>query len=313
MRHDDLTALVGAAVGAVARAKSDQPGDGGAGAVAGAVTSAAPAGDDATRWRPARFTRAAGLVWRSADARSVTMHLPWVGGLSDGSGAIDARAIMAMLDHAASAAVYRVVAPAIPIATLDLRVAFAGAAPPGCALDFTARTTLAEGGVARVEAAARVAADGAEVASAAASFFVGASPGGDAERGDGGGTVPDMAAQGAAQFASFDAFLGMQRVGEGACLPFVPRLIGAEALPALHGGAVAALLATAACGLVDAATARLAAINVQYLRAGRAEASAAIATWTKRGARANFVSAIATQAQGTREVARAQCVFVTHG
>ncbi len=267
--------------------------------------------DDATRWRPARFTRAAGLVWRSAGARSVTMHLPWVGGLADASGAIDARAIMAMLDHAASAAVYRVVAPAIPIATLDLRVAYAGAVPPGCALEFTARTRLAEGGVARVEAAARVAPDGVEVATAAASFFVGASPGGDAERGDGGGVVPGMEGQGAAHFASFDAFLGMQRGPAGACLPFTPRLIGAEALPALHGGAVAALLATAASDLV-AGHSRLAAINVQYLRAGRAEESVAAAAWTKRGARANFVSVIATQAQGTREVARAQCVFVSH-
>ncbi len=305
MQHAGLKALVGAPLGAVASTVT--------GAVTSAVTSAASPGGDATRWRPTRFTRAAGLVWRSADARSVTMHLPWVGGLSDSSGAIDARAIMAMLDHAASAAVYRVVAPAIPIATLDLRVAFAGAAPPGCALDFTARTSPAEGGVARVEAVARVAPDGVEVASAAVSFFVGASPGGDAERGDGGGVVPGMERQGAAHFASFDAFLGIQHQPAGACLPFMPRLIGAEALPALHGGAVAALLATAACDLAAAQPTRLAAINVQYLRAGRAEESTAAATWTKRGARANFVSAIATQAHGTREVARAQCVFITQG
>ena len=84
------------------------------------------------------------------------------------------------------------------------------------------------------------------------------------------------------------------------------RLIGAVSLPALHGGSVASLLATAAGDLAQSATdACLVAITIQYLRAARAENVDAEAEWEKRGARSSVVAAVARQAQGSREVARA--------
>ena len=264
-----------------------------------------------TPWREARFTRAAGLAWVSAGDDGIHLRLPCASGLRDAAGAIDSRAIAAMLDHAASAAIYRVIPAATPIATLDLRVAFARPASPGGALTLHAYTPHIAGGVALVEAVACDETSGAVVARAAASFFVGASPGGDTERSDTSAeALRDLGNQTAAHFESFESFAGLLR-HPAVHLPFAPRLIGAESLPALHGGAVAAVLATAACDLAAGESAqRLAVLTVQYLRAGRSEETQARAVFDKRGGRANFVSVIATQANGTREVARAQCIFV---
>ncbi len=281
----------------------------------------------ATPWRQARFTRAAGLAWVGAGDDGVHLRLPCASGLRDAAGAIDSRAIVAMLDHAASAAIYRLIPAATPIATLELRVAFARAASPGGALTLHARTPHIAGGVALVEAAACDEASGTVVAQASGSFYVGASPGGDTERSDTGEeALHELGKQTAAHFDSFESFAGLLRDISGALapqhsapvdargvvrLPFATRLIGAESLPALHGGAVAAVLATAGCDLAAGESARhLAVLTVQYLRAARAEETRAHAVFDKRGGRANVASVIATQANGTREVARAQCIFV---
>ena len=290
MLHDGLKALAGAVVGVATVEKMDAA---------------------ATPWRQARFTRAAGLAWVRAGDDGVYLRLPCASGLRDAAGGIDPRAIAAMLDHAASAAIYRVIPAATPIATLELRIAFARPATPGRALALHARTPQIAGGVALVEATACDEASGAVVAQAAGSFFVGASPGGDTGRSDTGEeALHELGKQTAAHFDSFESFAGLLR-DPVVRLPFAPRLIGAESLPALHGGAVAAVLATAGCDLAAGESAhRLAVLTVQYLRAGRAEETQAHAVFDKRGGRANFVSAIATQANGTREVARAQCIFV---
>ena len=264
-----------------------------------------------TSWRQARFTRAAGLEWASAGDDGVHLRLPCVTGVCNAIGAIDPRAIAAMLDHASSAAIYRLIPAATPIATLALRVAFACAAPVGGALTIHARRPHIAGGVALVEAVACDETDGGLVAQATASFIVGAAPGGVAERSDtDADALQALMHQTAAHFDSFESFVGFLRDGA-LRLPFTPRLIGAESLPALHGGVVAALLATAGGDLAAAESAnRLALLTVQYLRAARAEETRAHAVFDKRGGRANFVSMIATQANGAREVARAQCIFV---
>ncbi len=262
-------------------------------------------------WLQARFTRAAGLAWVSASDDGVHLRLPCVSGVRDAVGAIDQRAIAAMLDHASSAAIYRVIPPVTAIATLELHVAFARAAPPGGAVTILGHKVRIAGGVALVEAVAHDEASGALVAQATASFIVGAAPGGESERSDtDADALHELRNQTADQFDSYESFVGLSRDGA-AHLPFAPRLIGAESLPALHGGVVATLLATAACDLAAGESAhRLAVLTVQYLRAGRAEETRAHAVFDKRGGRANFVSVIATQANGTREVARAQCIFV---
>ena len=71
------------------------------------------------------FTRAVGAHWIGARDGSVELCLPYARLVRDaGSGGIDDRAIMALLDHACGAAVYASLTRPAPIATLDLRVAF---------------------------------------------------------------------------------------------------------------------------------------------------------------------------------------------
>lgn len=297
-------------------------------------------GADAEKfWWPVPFTRALGLAWIDLDAGTVSLRLPFCNGVGNAAGAVDARAIMAALDHASSAALFAALGRPAPIATLDLRVAFARPVPPASDILLSAHASHVDETVAQITATARAASSGLAVASATAAFFLGASPGGT--RGNPAGErrhneVPGtFHAESAQQFASFDAFLGLDAVPDGTPagvegdaqrgapdrsqhrvqsivqMHFADRLVGAVALPALHGGVVAALLATAAARLVAGESARrLAAISVQYLRAAKTETAVACAGFDKRGARANMVSVSASQGQGAREVARAQCVFV---
>ena len=261
------------------------------------------------------FTRALGLTWIDIDAGTVSLRLPYSDGVGDTAGAVDARAIMAVLDHACSAALFGALGGPAPIATLDLRVAFARPVPPGSDILLSAHASHVDHAVAHITATARAASSGLTVATAAAAFFLGASPGGT--RGNPAGArrlneVPGVFHAEAVQgYASFDQFLGLDDAATGARMAFAERLVGAVALPALHGGVVASLLATAAARLVAGESARrLAAISVQYLRAAKAEMAVASAAFDKRGARANLVSASASQGEGTREVARAQCIFI---
>lgn len=122
----------------------------------------------------------------------------------------------------------------------------------------------------------------------------------------------------AADFASFAQFLGVRDLQEssgGAVeLVFQPHLVGAVSLPALHGGVTAATLASAArAGMAASGKpgARLASIALQYQRAGQAKTLIARARIDKQGGRTSNVSVSATQDDGARVVATAQCVFLT--
>lgn len=263
------------------------------------------------------LTATIGAQWVGRDDRSVEIRLPCAPVVVDArTGGIDHRAVMTVLDHASGAAVYAAQDDPAPTATLDLRVAFLRDAAPGMGLTVRARATHLAAHVAHIAADA-LAEDGTLLAQSTGAFIVGAHPGG------GGGQGADLwrparafAAGDASAFASFEAFLGAQRTGPLLTVPFADRLIGAVSLPALHGGAVASLLATAAHDLAVAdggRTGRLTAITVQYLRAGRAETTTAAAEFEKRGARSAVVAVSARQAHGTREIARAQCTFLADG
>ncbi|MBL8382638.1 MAG: thioesterase family protein [Burkholderiales bacterium] len=271
--------------------------------------------DPEVRLRVVPFTRALGAELAGVERGAITFRLPCRGPARGEHGGVDARAMTALLDHACGAGVYAALREPLPIATLDLRVAFERDAPPGAELTVTARAGSVDGSVAFVEAAAS-APDGVPVARAAGAFIVGAHPGG----GDGGGRGGEpwrparaFALGDAAAATHFADLLGLVRDGPLLVMPFADRLVGAMSLPALHGGAVAALLATAARELARAdggRAARLAAMTIQYLRAGRAESTSAEAVFEKRGTRSSVVAVSARQGHGAREVARAQCTFV---
>lgn len=263
--------------------------------------------------RAVPFTASVDARWIDTGDRDAAIELPFSRGLAGADGGLDARAVMALLDHASGAAVYGAQDDPAPTATLDLRVAFLRAAPPGLGLRVRARAVHLTEAVAFIAADA-VAQDGSLVAQSSGSFIVGAHPGGAGGSGaDLWRAVRPFETADPGAFADFDAFLGVLRTGPLVSMPFADRLVGAVSLPALHGGVVASLLATAAHDLAVAdggRAGRLVAISVQYLRAGRAESTTAAAEFEKRGARSAVVAVSARQAHGTREIARAQCTFV---
>ncbi len=271
-------------------------------------------GDQAAHLRSVPFPHAAGARFSGTREREVELRLSYARLVrAPGGVAVDERAIMAMLDHACGAAMYAALAEPVPIATLDLRVAFQRPVPEGADILVAARTTHIAGMTAFVEASACAAGGGPALVTASGAFMVGAHPGGAT-----GSDMPDpwqSARQidigDLSQLDSFEEFLCLARHGRYVRMEFSDRLIGAVSLPALHGGAVAALLATAAADLAGTERAtRLVAITIQYLRAGRAETLTANAEWEKRGARSSVVAAVARQSHGAREVARAQCTFM---
>ena len=271
-------------------------------------------GDQATHLRSVPFPHAAGARWTGTREREIELRLPYARLVRSPAGqAVDERAIMAILDHACGAAMYAALEEPVPVATLDLRVAFQRPVPAGSDIIVAARTTHIAGMSAFVEASACAAGGGPALVTASGAFMVGAHPGGAT-----GSDMPDpwQAARAIeigdlSQLDSFDEFLCLARHGRHVRMEFADRLIGAVSLPALHGGGVAALLATAAADLAGSERAtRLVAMSIQYLRAGRAETLTASADWEKRGARSSVVAVVARQSHGSREVARAQCTFV---
>lgn len=271
-------------------------------------------GDQAAHLQSVPLPHAAGALWRATREREVELCLPYAPRVRlPGGAAVDERAIMAILDHACGAAMYAALAEPLPIATLDLRVAFQRPVPEGADILVNARTTHIAGMSAFVEARACAAGGGLVLMTASGAFMVGAHPGGATGR-----DMPDpwqparpIEIGDLSQLDSFEEFLCLARHGRHVRMEFADHLIGAVSLPALHGGAVAALLASAAADLAGTERAtRLVAMSIQYLRAGRAETLTGNAEWEKRGARSSVVAVVARQSHGAREVARAQCTFV---
>ncbi len=94
--------------------------------VQGAFT---PARDPAQHLLHVPYTRAAGCQYVGAIDGVIRLRQPFRRAVADvDSGAIDQRAITALLDHACGVAVYTTLAEAAPTATLDLRVAYPQAA-----------------------------------------------------------------------------------------------------------------------------------------------------------------------------------------
>ena len=294
-----------------------------------------PSRDPAQHLLHVPYTRAAGVQYVGLSAGTVTLRQPFRTALTDpASGAIDQRAITALLDHACGVAVYLTLPIASPTATLDLRVAFPHAAAPGEELLCEAVIVHADAALAVVNGSVRGAQSGRLVASGSGCFMVGAHPG----QGPGKQiadpwhsstpAIADAAEAGAAEFASFTEFLGVKNLpastrgamAAGAVsaaaveLAFQPHLVGAVSLPALHGGVTAAALASAAHAAMTASGktgARLASISIQYQRAAQAKTLTARARIEKQGGRTSNLAVSATQDDGGRVVATAQCDFLT--
>ncbi len=302
-----------------------------------------PLGDPALHLATVPYPRAVGMRWLGMGERSARLglalrrpvarreqsHDPGVLlGVPPPArpAAIDPRVVLGLIDHCCSSAIYATMTANAPIATLDLRIELIAAPPPGADLVCEARCPSLAGGIAFAEAV--VHAGATSIARGNATFVVGAYPGQPSiTRPDGRWAAhvgrdpgdPDA-------WPHYDALLGAQAGESGVALPFADHLVGAVSLPALHGGVVAALLATAATHAMDGALAadpprsrgvtaalpapRLATLSVQYLRAAQSVTTVAEARIEKRGSASDFVSVRASQEDGSRVVALAQALFV---
>ncbi len=185
-------------------------------------------------------------------------------------------------------------------ATLELRIDFAMAPRAGADLLLETRCVTADAWSALVVGEARHDGDAQPVARMSGRYAVGLGPG----RANDDSETPAARAANAARHADaaapevahFDALLGGAFDGEDFVLPFQPWLVGSVALPALHGGVVAAGLMNAAsrarpqAGSEREGGLQLVSLNLQFLRAARAEQTCFSAAAFKT-ARAAYVAA----------------------
>jgi uncharacterized protein (TIGR00369 family) len=122
--------------------------------------------------------------------------------------------------------------------------------------------------------------------------------------------------------APYARFLGLTGALTGdeltVTMPFADRLIGNPMLPALHGGATAALLEMTAAAQVAVLYPRLRAprlinVSVAYLRSGRPVDTFARARVAKAGRRVAYVLCEAWQEERTQPIATLSAHFLLAG
>ena len=292
---------------------------------AAAGEAAFPLGSGERHTQSVPFTRALQARWlglhdaAGAGGPLARLRLPCHAAVRGADGAIDRRALVALLDHAGAPACYGAGVSTGATATLELRIDFAMAPQAGADLLIETRCVTADAWSALVVGEARHDGDAQPVARMSGRYAVGLGPG----RANDDSETPAARAANAARHADaaapevahFDALLGGAFEGEDFVLPFQPWLVGSVALPALHGGVVAAGLMNAASRARPQAGSerkdglQLVSLNLQFLRAARAEQTCFGAAAFKTGARAAYVAARATQQGGRREVATLQALY----
>lgn len=253
-------------------------------------------------------------LWPGPDGEGpvARMQLACRPALCTPDGALDLRVVAAVLDQSGAPACYASRASTGITATLALQLDFAAAPEPGRALVVDARCIASDGASALVTAEARH--DGGPVlVRLSGRYVVGLGPGRAASSDD----PPERRAEQAARHAgaqapaapSFGALLALRGEGDAQVLDFQPWQVGSVALPALHGGVVAAGLMSAAAAAVPAPGLALRQLSLQYLRAGLAETTHFRAACMQAGRRAAHVAASATQQGGSRQVATMQALY----
>ncbi len=287
-----------------------------------------PFGSGARHTAGVPFTRALGAVWEGTDPSlaapgtawpGARMRLPCRAAVCDAEGAVDLRAIIAMLDHAGGSQLYAAGLAEGATATLELRVDMVGRPQPGQdvvtqtrALDRTGRSVLVQGEAAHPGAAG-------PLVRMTGRYVSGFGPG---RANDGREPLARRVANEALHQArpaakSFEELLGVAGlpiIDAAFELPFASWRVGSVALPALHGGVLAASLLHAAAAAVPAPDARSTAcrpvsMTVQFLRAALAQPTRFAGHCTKAGSSAAYTTAIAHQQAGDRCVATAQVLF----
>ena len=171
-------------------------------------------------------------------------------------------AALILADQALAAGVFATLPAPMAMMTLDLRLDWHGELPVAADIGFATLRAVGEGAHCHVQG--ELLADGVVVATGSGRFLIGALPGGRvAERQASPVALPVSGA------ARFDDLLAMQADGDGWRIDSDLALVGALALPAYHGGFVAAALESACARLAPGH--RAVDFDVRYLRPARAD------------------------------------------
>lgn len=258
---------------------------------------------DAHRMERVPLAFAIGMRIGDAAADVADATLPAGDRIALAQGGPDPLALLPFIDQLSSVPLAHG-ADGMGMATIDLAVSFASVSGTG-PFHGIARAPM-DTGAARLVTTQVAAGDGRVVATSSAWFSMGAPPGGGENAIE--LPVPDFVPRG-----PFQAMIGLAPDGDdGATLaPDVRAAVGWVGLPALHGGALAALLARAAQHRVETlgrADLRLATIAIRFLRAAGTGGTTARATVDAIGRRTARLSVSAVSAGA--EVASAQVLFV---
>ncbi len=289
-----------------------------------------PFGSGARHTAGVPFTRALGAVWEGTDPSlaapgtawpGARMRLPCAAAVCDADGAVDLRAIVALLDHAGGSQLYAACLADGATATLELRVDIVGRPRPGQdvviqtrALDRNARSVLVQGEAAH-------AGDALPLVRMTGRYVSGFGPG---RASDGRQPLARRVADEAVHHAvpvpaaaSFGELLGVDglpMVDADFELPFASWRVGSVALSAVHGGVLASSLLHAAAAALPARepgspACRPVSMTVQFLRAALPVPTRFEGHCTKSGRSASYATARAHQHAGERGVATAQVLF----
>lgn len=261
------------------------------------------------------FAQALGFVWKDDDdSRVARVLLPFAPAVSYGMPAgIDPLALLGLLDHTCSAAVYLALPRPALIATVDLRCEFLHPLVPGADVACTAQTEFLNDRFAVVRAQACCAQTGRRVALASSTYAVGTHPGMAGREID-----PNAWLQPPARHAcpmGLRSLLALEPDGSAWRMPFQPRLVGAVSLPAVHGGASFAALALAALQFAARAATparrwRPLSLSASYLRAVQAQTLVIQPVLRKAGPRSCVVGVSSHQSDPAKPAVHAECLFV---
>ncbi|MEO8281523.1 MAG: acyl-CoA thioesterase domain-containing protein [Ideonella sp.] len=259
------------------------------------------------------FASTLGLVWEGGADRTARVRLPMNGAAASLDGlAVDPLALLALLDHSCSAAVYLALPRPSLIATIDLRCEFAHRSEPGADVICSATTQYLDENFALVRATALSGTTGQCLVYSSSTYSIGAHPGMAGKQVSAEAWLQAGIRREPQQ--SFRGMLSLYEEGSDFVLPFHEQLIGAVSLPAVHGGATAASLALAAVTLAErtidpASSWSPLSVTVHYLRAVKAHALTVRPVLRKPGARSCVVGASAFQDTG-KESAHAECLLI---
>uniref|UniRef100_Q07VK2 Uncharacterized domain 1 n=1 Tax=Rhodopseudomonas palustris (strain BisA53) TaxID=316055 RepID=Q07VK2_RHOP5 len=254
---------------------------------------------------------------------SLPYHPVFIG--DEATGVMHGGVVTSMLDESCGMAVQLATPGLGAIATLDLRIDYLRPGTPGQAIRAHAHCYRLTRSIAFVRATAYQDSEADPVASAAATFMLGANrtdmlrqtPKVQFDE------LPALQApddpEGPFARSPYPRFLGIGFTADGTpVLPYAPKLVGNPVLPALHGGVIGAFLETAAIVGVHreiglSAAPKPIGLTVNYLRSGRPLDTYARVSIVKQGRRVVAFEAQAYQKDPAEPIASCFGHFMLRG